>query len=615
MKTYALKKDKQQTLIQSPTIQPKAEKQQFMLNDNRPETVMQQRLVDTVNNSDRVTQLQQYQDMADKSQTAKANQTGLPHQLKSGIENLSGYAMDDVKVHYNSDKPAQLKAHAYAQGTDIHLASGQEKHLPHEAWHVVQQKQGRVKPTLQMKGKVKVNDDKGLEREADVMGAKAQTISSHASKLKTLQQAAHNYTPKTNTPTQLKNDTAKWVKTSGDVIQRYTGTSSGYSASSYASSASSYGYSAKSSSASSYGGYSAKSASASLSAANVIATPAPKLRGQEGIVDNVKKNKNKADDIIAVPLTAHKGKEAYDASPKEVKIVKSIYAKLKEAIRIGSEGGSELDTIKASAKDALRSIMDSLQEQINKIPKILGPIISIAQGVFKIVKGIYTIVKKALGMRKSTSIINEVNQSTATDNIKEERTGAMTYLWERFTKIIRDEVRSVAAGISKITSAIAVITVVGGVLAPFTTLIDALISNIPGWWNIIKQKGRDKGWPFFNSDKTTDKKRDQVNYHASIIYAMLTEKGTGRDDLNEDLLSALTMGKDDFSKISEADGLKAKAKSCAKKMQRKVPLESLKMGLNAEEKKAISDQEAINNIIKTLTSGSRTEFLEKKKKS
>ena len=103
----------------------------------------------------------------------KENNTGLPDNLKSGIENLSGYSMDDVKVHYNSDKPAQLQAHAYAQGTDIHIASGQEKHLPHEAWHVVQQKQGRVQPTLQMKGNVNVNDDAGLENEADVMGAKA----------------------------------------------------------------------------------------------------------------------------------------------------------------------------------------------------------------------------------------------------------------------------------------------------------------------------------------------------------------------------------------------------------------------------------------------------------
>ncbi|NOQ72943.1 MAG: DUF4157 domain-containing protein [Crocinitomix sp.] len=103
----------------------------------------------------------------------KANDTGLPDQLKSGIENLSGHSMDDVKVHYNSSKPAQLNAHAYAQGSQIHLASGQEKHLPHEAWHVVQQKQGRVKPTKQLKAKVNINDDAALEEEADAMGAKA----------------------------------------------------------------------------------------------------------------------------------------------------------------------------------------------------------------------------------------------------------------------------------------------------------------------------------------------------------------------------------------------------------------------------------------------------------
>jgi glycerophosphoryl diester phosphodiesterase len=102
------------------------------------------------------------------------NTAGLPAQLKSGIENLSGLAMDDVQVHYNSNKPAQLQAHAFAQNSDIHLGSGQERHLPHEAWHVVQQKQGRVKPTLQCKG-IKINDDDALEREADMMGAKALT--------------------------------------------------------------------------------------------------------------------------------------------------------------------------------------------------------------------------------------------------------------------------------------------------------------------------------------------------------------------------------------------------------------------------------------------------------
>ncbi|TKC88847.1 DUF4157 domain-containing protein [Trinickia terrae] len=108
-----------------------------------------------------------------KKEEEPADRSGLPAQLKHGIESLSGYSMDDVKVHYNSSRPAQLQAHAYAQGTDIHLAPGQERHLPHEAWHVVQQKQGRVRPTMQMKGGVPVNDDQGLEREADVMGQRA----------------------------------------------------------------------------------------------------------------------------------------------------------------------------------------------------------------------------------------------------------------------------------------------------------------------------------------------------------------------------------------------------------------------------------------------------------
>lgn len=96
------------------------------------------------------------------------NNTGLPNNLKEGVENLSGFSMDDVRVHYNSDKPAQLNALAYAQGTDIHVSPGQEKHLPHEAWHIVQQKQGRVQPTMQMQG-INVNDNEELEKEADKM--------------------------------------------------------------------------------------------------------------------------------------------------------------------------------------------------------------------------------------------------------------------------------------------------------------------------------------------------------------------------------------------------------------------------------------------------------------
>jgi hypothetical protein len=102
----------------------------------------------------------------------RKNNTGMPDNLKRGVKNLSGLAMDDVRVHYNSAKPAQLRALAYTQGTNIHVGPGQETHLGHEAWHVVQQKQGRVQATMQTKG-VAINDDSSLEREADVMGARA----------------------------------------------------------------------------------------------------------------------------------------------------------------------------------------------------------------------------------------------------------------------------------------------------------------------------------------------------------------------------------------------------------------------------------------------------------
>jgi hypothetical protein len=154
MKTYA---DKKTGSDMQPAANSKAAAgSALQLKDNRPQSIVQKKQAESLSNKQTIQK--------------KDNKTGLPDQLKAGVENLSGYSMDDVKVHYNSAQPAQLNAHAYAQGTNIHVAPGQEKHLAHEAWHVVQQKQGRVKPTMQMKGKVAVNDDKGLEHEADVMG-------------------------------------------------------------------------------------------------------------------------------------------------------------------------------------------------------------------------------------------------------------------------------------------------------------------------------------------------------------------------------------------------------------------------------------------------------------
>ncbi len=100
------------------------------------------------------------------------NRTGMPSPLKDGLEALSGMDLSGLRVHNNSSKPSQLNALAYTQGQEIHVGPGQEKHLPHEGWHAVQQMQGRVKPTTQAKG-LTLNDDRDLEKEADDKGANA----------------------------------------------------------------------------------------------------------------------------------------------------------------------------------------------------------------------------------------------------------------------------------------------------------------------------------------------------------------------------------------------------------------------------------------------------------
>ncbi|MDE7234896.1 MAG: DUF4157 domain-containing protein, partial [Ruminiclostridium sp.] len=110
--------------------------------------------------------------LIEKLNRTKENKTGLPDRLKEGIESMSGLCLDNVRVHFNSEKPAQLQAYAYTQGLNIYVAPGQEKHLPHEAWHTVQQMQGRVKSSYEV-NHIGINDNAGLEREATVMGGRA----------------------------------------------------------------------------------------------------------------------------------------------------------------------------------------------------------------------------------------------------------------------------------------------------------------------------------------------------------------------------------------------------------------------------------------------------------
>ena len=102
----------------------------------------------------------------------RTDHAGLPGGLMAGVEALSGLPMDDVQVHYDSAKPAEVQALAYTEGTEVHVGPGQEQHLAHEAWHVVQQKQGRATADAHFKGRA-IATDPSLEREADVMGEAA----------------------------------------------------------------------------------------------------------------------------------------------------------------------------------------------------------------------------------------------------------------------------------------------------------------------------------------------------------------------------------------------------------------------------------------------------------
>ncbi|MEE8059721.1 MAG: DUF4157 domain-containing protein [Pseudomonadales bacterium] len=109
------------------------------------------------------------QEQAQSVVQKKKNNTGLPDRLKTGMESFSGMDLSDVRVHRNSPKPAQIGAHAYTEGTEIHMGPGQAKHLPHELGHVIQQLQGEVPPTTEVAGQA-INDDPGLEQQATVWG-------------------------------------------------------------------------------------------------------------------------------------------------------------------------------------------------------------------------------------------------------------------------------------------------------------------------------------------------------------------------------------------------------------------------------------------------------------
>ena len=91
---------------------------------------------------------------------------------------MFGMSMDHVKVHYNSDKPVQLNAHAYAQGSEIHVVSVRNN-IFLMRFGMLFSRLKVVKPTMQMKTGTQSMMTLGLKQK-QMMGAKGWELEQHS---------------------------------------------------------------------------------------------------------------------------------------------------------------------------------------------------------------------------------------------------------------------------------------------------------------------------------------------------------------------------------------------------------------------------------------------------
>ncbi len=114
----------------------------------------------------------------DNAQNSKSD-SGAGNIVQKMESAFGGHDFSSVKIHADSAEAPKVGAKAFTRGKDIHFAPGQYNPesskglelLGHELTHVVQQDQGRVKPTGNVNGQP-LNDDKSLEGEADSLGRK-----------------------------------------------------------------------------------------------------------------------------------------------------------------------------------------------------------------------------------------------------------------------------------------------------------------------------------------------------------------------------------------------------------------------------------------------------------
>jgi len=98
----------------------------------------------------------------------------MPEAVQQKMEAAFGTGFSDVRIHEGA-QAAAINAIAYTQANHIHFQPGEynptspkgQALLGHELAHVLQQRQGRVKRTMQAEG-LPINDENALEQEAEL---------------------------------------------------------------------------------------------------------------------------------------------------------------------------------------------------------------------------------------------------------------------------------------------------------------------------------------------------------------------------------------------------------------------------------------------------------------
>jgi hypothetical protein len=104
----------------------------------------------------------------------------LPKAVQAQMEDSLGADFTGVKIVPESAAAPRIRANAFTQAETVHFAPGKydpasaagKELIGHELAHVVQQRQGRVRPSFQGQG-LAINTDRGLETEADRLGKAA----------------------------------------------------------------------------------------------------------------------------------------------------------------------------------------------------------------------------------------------------------------------------------------------------------------------------------------------------------------------------------------------------------------------------------------------------------